>query len=65
MEAVQAEKVETGVDIGYVCPYCGKKEHTPNAKTRAAMQEARDIMSGKVPTKWYHSIEEAREDLGI
>jgi hypothetical protein len=30
------------------------------------MQEARDIMSGKIPTKWHHGpIEEAREDLGL
>jgi hypothetical protein len=36
-----------------------------NAVTLAAMQEARDIASGRIPGKWHHSIEEMREELGI
>ena len=36
-----------------------------NATTLAAMQEAKDIASGKIPGKWYNSIEEARENLGF
>jgi hypothetical protein len=36
-----------------------------NAKALAAMQETRDIMSGKKQTKWYHSIEESMQELGI
>jgi hypothetical protein len=63
MEAVQAEKAKTGVDTDYVCPYCGKKEHTPNAKTRAAIEEGEAIFRGEKPAKWYHSLEEAMEDL--
>ena len=36
-----------------------------NAITLAAIQEARDIASGKIPGKWHHSIEEMHEELGI
>jgi len=36
-----------------------------NAVTLAAMQEAKDIASGKIPGKWYNSLEEARKDLDI
>jgi hypothetical protein len=36
-----------------------------NAITLAAMQEAKDIASGKITGKWFKSIEEAREDLGL
>ena len=36
-----------------------------NDITLAAMQEARDIASGKIPGKWHQSIEEAIEELGI
>lgn len=34
-----------------------------NAETLAAMQEARDIMSGKIQTKSYNSTKEMFEDL--
>lgn len=34
-----------------------------NAATEAAMQEARDISSGKIATKTYSSAEEMFEDL--
>ena len=36
-----------------------------NAETEEAIQEARDIMSGKVKVKKYDSIDEAFRDLGI
>jgi hypothetical protein len=36
-----------------------------NAKALAAMQEAKDIANGKIPGKLYHSLEEARKDLGL
>ena len=36
---------------------------TPNAETIAAMQEARDIASGKIAAKQYHSVAELMEDL--
>ena len=36
-----------------------------NAETEAAMQEARDIASGKIKAKRYSSVDEAFRDLGI
>ena len=35
-----------------------------NAETEAAMQEARDIISGKVPAKRYASVRALLDDLG-
>ena len=49
---------------GGICPECGK-EHVPNAVTIAAMREVQDMINGKTPTKWYNSIEEARQDLNL
>ena len=68
-----AKPENTTFDIGIEgeCPICAKLrdpetgEPPFNAVTLAAMQEARDIASGKIPGKWYNSIEEAREDLDI
>lgn len=34
-----------------------------NAETIAAMQEARDIAAGKIPSKSYNSVAELMEDL--
>ncbi|WP_347490613.1 type II toxin-antitoxin system RelB/DinJ family antitoxin [Desulfoscipio sp. XC116] len=34
-----------------------------NAETLAAIQEARDIIAGKVPAKSYNSVAELMEDL--
>jgi len=61
-----AVKPETTLDIGIdgECPICAQNPPF-NAVTLAAMQEAKDIASGKIPGKWYHSLEEAREDLNI
>jgi hypothetical protein len=55
MIAVKPETETAGGCIyGDNCPF--HAENPPfNAKARAAMQEARDIMSGKMPAKWYHS----------
>jgi hypothetical protein len=51
MDAVkEAEKVKIGTNTGYVCPHCGKTEHTPNAVTLAAMREAEAIARGEVPS---------------
>jgi DNA-damage-inducible protein J len=36
---------------------------TPNEETLTAMQEARDIASGKKETKAYHSVPELMKDL--
>jgi hypothetical protein len=71
MNAVKPVKEALGLGHDEECPICAAhidpETGNPrfNAKTLAAMQEARDIMSGKIPAKWYHSIEEAREDLGV
>jgi hypothetical protein len=34
-----------------------------NAETKAAIQEARDIMSGKIKTKRYKTVEEMNADI--
>ena len=61
---VQETDVAEGCIYGDACPL--HSESPPfNAVTLAAMQEARDIASGKIPGKWYKSIEEARDDLDI
>lgn len=39
------------------------KQPRYNAVTEAAMQEARDIMNGKIETKRYTSVREMREEL--
>ncbi|MDR3284496.1 MAG: hypothetical protein LBS97_04885 [Treponema sp.] len=40
------------------CPEPEVRQDTPNAVTIAAMQEARDILSGKIQTKRYSSLAE-------
>ena len=65
-----AVKPELKAAEGWTCIYgddCPLHAENPpfNAKVLAAMQEAKDIASGKIPTKWYRSIEEARKDLGV
>lgn len=37
--------------------------HKPNTETIAAMKEAEDILSGKIPAKTFNSVEELMEDL--
>jgi hypothetical protein len=46
-------------DAGLPCPM----DHTPNAETIAAMQEARDILSGKIQTKRYSSLAEFNAEI--
>ena len=47
----------------YVCPYCGKTEHIPNAETIAAMEEGDAMERGEIPANRYHTIEEMLADL--
>jgi hypothetical protein len=46
-------------EAGDECPM----DHTPNAETIAAMQEARDILSGKIQAKRYSSLAEFDAEL--
>jgi hypothetical protein len=54
---------------GEGCPICAKHRDpitgNPryNAETIAGMQEVEDMIAGKVPTKWYNSLEEMLVDL--
>jgi hypothetical protein len=54
---------------GEGCPICAKHrdpvtgEPRYNAETLAGMQEVEDMIEGKVPTKWYNSLEEMLVDL--
>jgi hypothetical protein len=36
-----------------------------NVKVLAAIKEGDAIFRHKIPTKWYHSLEEARKDIGV
>jgi hypothetical protein len=52
------------------CPLCAKHrdpvtgEPRFNAETIAAMQEVQDQIDGKVPVKWYASLDEMWECIG-
>jgi len=54
---------------GEGCPICAKLrdpatgEKRFNAETMAGMKEVEDMISGKVPAKWYNSLEEMLVDL--
>jgi len=71
--SVAAEIKDTTLDIGIddECPICAKLRDPKtgalpyNATVLAAMEESRAIMRGEIPGKWYKSIEEAREDIGV
>jgi hypothetical protein len=65
MLAVKPE-TETHVDCVYGddCPLHSENPRF-NAKALAAAEEARAIMRGEIPTKWYTSLDEARKDLDI
>ena len=51
------------------CPICAKHRDPEtgelrfNAETMAGMQEVEDMITGKIPTKWYNSLDEMLEDL--
>ena len=59
-------KPETTLDIGIdsECPICAQNPPF-NAKIKAAIAEGDAIFNGELPAKWYSSLEEAREDLGV
>jgi len=69
MNAVKTSDDVLDIGIDGECPICAKLRDPKtgalpyNAVTLAAMQEARDIASGKIPGKWYHSLDEALEDI--
>jgi hypothetical protein len=54
---------------GEECPICAKHRDPKtgelrfNAETMAGMQEVEDMLAGKIPTKWYNSLEEMLVDL--
>ena len=54
---------------GEGCPICAKHRDPVtgqprfNAETIAGMQEVEDMIAGKIPTKWYNSLEEMLVDL--
>jgi len=50
-------------DTADECPICAAYGYKPNAETLAAMQEARDIMSGKIKAKAYHSAKELSDEI--
>jgi hypothetical protein len=51
------------------CPICAANRDPVtgnpryNAETIAGMQEVEDMISGKIPAKWYKSLDEMWEDL--
>jgi len=57
-------KPKTILDIGIEgeCPICAQNPSF-NAVTLAAMQEAEDMISGKIPSTWYNSPEELIDAL--
>jgi hypothetical protein len=70
MTAVKPETATRDESTFETCIYgenCPLHTENPpfNAVTLAAMQEAKDIADGKIPGKWYTSIDEAKDDLGI
>ncbi|MDR0688843.1 MAG: hypothetical protein LBG08_01050 [Spirochaetaceae bacterium] len=48
VETIEISQI--GADAGYVCPHCGKTEHTPNAVTLAALEEGEAILRGEIPS---------------
>jgi len=54
---------------GEECPICAKHRDPKtgelrfNKETMDGMQEVEDMISGKIPTKWYNSLEEMLKDL--
>jgi hypothetical protein len=63
------EAIEADAPEGEECPLCAAYEkrmlegHPLPPETLAAIQEARDIMSGKVKSKAYHSAEELHDEI--
>ena len=71
MTAVKPETEALDIGIDGECPICAKLRDPEtgalpyNAVTLAAFEEAKAIMRGEIPTKWYTSLDEARKDLDI
>jgi len=69
--AVKPEPETRDIGIDGECPICAKLRDPEtgalpyNAVTLAAFEEAKAIMRGEIPTKWYTSLDEARKDLDI
>jgi hypothetical protein len=62
MDAVKTAEKRADVGIDGECSICAK--NLPfNATTIAAMQETEEMIRGKIPCKWYHSLEEMLVDL--
>jgi hypothetical protein len=64
MDTVQTIKDQVDVGVDEACPICAKNPPF-NATTLAAIEEGNAMFEGKIPGKWYHSLEEARNDLGV
>ena len=74
-EAHSAESVndaysdDSWFERGEECPICAKHRDPEtgelrfNAETMAGMQEVEDMITGKISTKWYNSLEEMWDDL--
>jgi hypothetical protein len=71
MLAVKSETETLDIGIDWECPICAKLRDPEtgalpyNAVTLAAFEEAKAIMRGEIPAKWYTSLDEARKDLDI
>jgi len=72
--SAESNTVENGRDDSWFekgegCPICAKHRDPVtgqprfNAETIAGMQEVEDMIAGKIPTKWYNSLEEMLVDL--
>jgi hypothetical protein len=63
-EAHKADADDSWFEKGEECPICAKRRDPEtgelrfNAETEAGMQEVEDMISGKIPTKWYNSLDE-------
>jgi hypothetical protein len=64
MNEVKHAQAIAEIGIDGECPICDKNPPF-NVKTLAAIAEGEAMWRGEIPTKWYHSLEEAREDLKI
>jgi hypothetical protein len=53
------------------CPICAKHRDPEtgelrfNAETMAGMQEVEDMIAGKIPVKWHHSLEDLDKILEL
>ena len=62
-----AVKNETETAEECICEDCPLHAENPplNAKVLAAIAEGDAIFKGEKPAKWYTTLEEAKEDLGV